>query len=420
MNGLSPGSMTSRSAFRLYALCGFAAIGAAAYYPRFIKANPGVSAYVSAAECMLRGETPLHCDATLFTYPPFFALLMVPFVSLPDWLVELIWYAVLLVTLAVALPVSEALTKRVFPGGWTARELVVFRCVALLLFLKFMLAVLENQSFDSIALIFLLLGVLAMVNGRQFAAGAGIAVAAALKVTPLIFLPYLLLKRRFAAAAAFVVVFAVLLVLPDLLLPPKQSWHTVTWLREVALGPFAVDPASIRLPFWVGANPLNQSMRGAISRIVDELKQPELFAVATYAVVGTYIVTVGALILKSLRDDRLVPVDCALLMISMLLLSPVSSRSHFVALILPYMLALAAVRRGQATRTVGTVVLSLSFLLATGSSNDVVGQAVSEWGHWYGLMTWGTLVLVVPLGMVIWTMTPVAGDKPCTVKGGSA
>lgn len=380
-----------------------AVVTIAAYYPRFIKEAGGLLFYPAAAECMLRGETPLHCKTTLFAYPPFFALLSVPLVAMPMWLREIFWYLVLIGTLVASLRLCEVLARRLFPGDWTERELAQFRILTLVLSLKFMLAVLENQAFDSIALTFVLLGLLALVSERSILAGAGFAVAAALKVTPLIFLPYLLLKRRFAGAAGFVVVLIFLTLLPDILLPPKESWHVTVWLREVVLGPFFSDPTSIKLPFWLGNTPMNQSFHGALARIVKEGDQSQQFALALRIVSGLYILVVSALMLKSLRHNRLIAVDGALLVISALLLSPVSSQSHFVGLMLPYSILVAALIRGHSTSASNAVVLLASFVLATATSNDLVGRAFTGWALWNNLPVLGTLVLIVQLGVLIWS-----------------
>jgi Gpi18-like mannosyltransferase len=167
------------------------------------------------------------------------------------WLREIFWYLVLIGTLFAALRLCEALVRRLFPGNWTERELAHFRIVSFILSLKFILAVLENQSYDSIALTFILLGLLALLSERSVLAGASLATAAALKVTPLIFLPYLLVKRRFAAAVTFAGMYVFITLLPDMLLPPKESWHAVIWVREVLLGPFFGDPTKLKYTFWI-------------------------------------------------------------------------------------------------------------------------------------------------------------------------
>jgi alpha-1,2-mannosyltransferase len=391
------------STFQRRALWVASVIAIGAYYPRFIKEAGGLLYYPAAAECMLRGETPLHCKTTLFAYPPFFALLSVPLVAMPVWLREVFWYLVLIGTLIASLQLCETLARRLFPGDWTERELAQFRILTFVLSLKFMLAVLENQAFDSIALVFILLGLLALISKRSVLAGAGIAVAAALKVTPLIFLPYLLIKRRFAGAAAFVVVFVFLTLLPDILLPPNESWHVTIWLREVMLGPFFSDPTSIKLPFWFGNTPMNQSFHGALARIINGGDQSQQFAMALRIVSGLYVLGIGIVMLKSLRHDRLIAVDGALLVISALLLSPVSSQSHFVGLMLPYSILAAALIKDRSTSAYNAAVLLASFVLVTATSNDLVGRSFTGWALWNNLPVLGTLVLIVQLGVLIWS-----------------
>lgn len=379
------------------------AIAIAAYYPRFIKDPGGLLFYPAAAECILRGETPLHCKATYFAYPPFSALLVIPLVALPVWLRDAVWYLILVGALIGSLHLCEALVRRLFPGEWTERELTLYRALIFILSLKFMLSVLENQSFDSISLAFILLGLFALVHERPVMGGASLAVAAALKVTPLIFLPYLLLKRKIAAAATFAGVVAFLTLLPDILLPPKESWHAAIWVREVLLGPFFNDP-SIKLPFWVGASPMNQSFRAALARIFDESNRSETFIMAERLVSGLYLLGVGFTLFKSMRDDRPIAAEGAMLVVSGLLLSPVTSQSHFVGLMLPYSILAAALVRHRPTSVHTGVVLFASFMLATATSNDLVGRTFTGWALWNNLPMWGALVLVVQLGALIWSI----------------
>jgi hypothetical protein len=54
---------------------------AAAYYPRFVKLPAGMETFSQAASCLWHGEMLQVCDQG-FTYPPFFAFLMLPFVPM--------------------------------------------------------------------------------------------------------------------------------------------------------------------------------------------------------------------------------------------------------------------------------------------------------------------------------------------------
>lgn len=378
-----------------------AIVALAAYYPRFLKGG-GLHIFPVAAECMLRGETPLHCKSVIFAYPPFFALLFVPLTAMPPWLRELFWYFVLAATVFASLRLCEVLARKLFPGGWSDHDLALLRVFTFVLTLKFILAVFENQAYDSIAFVFIMLGLLAVTNGRWVLGASGFAVAAALKVTPLIFLPYLLFKGRFGAALIFVVVVAGLSLLPDLLLPPKESSHVVVWVREVLLAPFFVEHAPVILPFWVTDSPMNQSLHAAVSRVISEATHPRQFALAFRVVAGIYTAVLAVLLLRSRRDDRLVAVDSALLIVSALLLSPVSSQSHFIGLMLPYALVTAAFLKVPRMREFNAGMLLASFVLATATSNDSVGRAFTGWALSHNLPMWGTLLLLVPLGALIW------------------
>ncbi len=266
-----------------------AVIALAAYYPRYLKGE-GVGVFAAAADCMLRGQTPLHCPVVIFAYPPFFALLAVPLALMPAWLGHLVWYLVLVGTLYAALRLCEALALRLFPGQWSERELAWLRVLGVALTLKFILAVLENQAYDSIAFVFILLGLMGLSGGRTLLGSASLAAAAALKVTPLIFLPYLLFKRRFAGAAVFTAVVVVLTLLPDIVLPPQTGSHALIWVREVMIAPFhqlGTTPPAFH--FWVTDSPMNQSFHGAVARLISEEGEPQLYTMVLRIVEAVYI-----------------------------------------------------------------------------------------------------------------------------------
>ena len=404
-----------------------AAFAIAAYFPRF-RHGGGSAIYSAAADCMLHGQTPRHCGELIYAYPPFFALLWTPLAPLPALPRVVIWYLVVIGTIFASLRICEMLARRLFPGDWSQRELAAFRIFTFVLSLKFILAVLENQAYDSVAVVFILLGLLALISGRSLLGAASLATAAALKVTALIFLPYLLFKRRFTAASVFAAVLVLLSLLPDILLPPKAQWHITVWLRDVILAPLNLK-LGFDLPFWVTDSPMNQTFRAAIVRlftgvhqqqpygVVFAIMQSTSFALALYSVMGLYILVVGFVMLKSQRHDRLVAVDGALLVVSALLLTPVSSQSHFVGLMLPYALLAAALIKDGSARVFYAAMLLASFVLATATSNDLVGRSFTGWALWNSLPVYGTLVLVVPLAVLIWSGSVLRQPRHETLAG---
>jgi hypothetical protein len=363
-----------RCQFRHYRVWLFVALAAAAYYPRFIKLPAGVETYPQAAACLWNGQMLQACDPG-FTYPPFFAFVMLPFAPMPLWLRDLVWYVVTFAATLGALRLSESIVRKAVAVPLDSAELCWLRFFTLLLSAKLILAVFENQAYDTLVLVAVLAGLAALTSGRGVAAGTGLALAAALKATPLIFLPYLLWKRYFAAAAAFVLVYAIASLLPDILFAPADAHsYFSTWLQEVAGPSLGLNPADAPLAFWDGPNILNHSLRGAVALNVDEAGQRALFETVLAAADGCFIAVVGALVALSPRRPELIAIDGSLLLIAMLMLSPMTSRSHYVVLLLPYMTLAALNLRDEHNASVGRGVLGTSFALVTLAGNDAVGR----------------------------------------------
>lgn len=380
------------------------AFAAAAYYPRFVKLPAGMTTYPQAASCLWHGQMLQACEQG-FTYPPFFALVMLPFAVMPLWLRDLVWYGVTLAATIGAFRLSESLARKALPAPLDNAELFWLRILALLLSAKVILAVFENQAYDALVLVAILLGLVALRDGRAFAAGVGLALAAALKATPLIFLPYLVWKRHFASAAAFVLVYGAASLLPDILFAPAGGpGYFSTWLGEVAGPSLGVSPAGaagVPFAFWDGANILNHSLRGAISLNIDEVHHRSLFEAALASADGCFAVIVGTLLAVSPRRPQSIAIDGSLLLIAMLMLSPMTSRSHYVALLLPYMTLVAANWRDPRSGALGRAVLATSFILVTLTGNDVVGPAVTVWAYRHSAIVLGTLVLLVYFSVLV-------------------
>jgi hypothetical protein len=386
--------------FRPYGAWPLVIFAAAAYYPRFIKLPAGMETYPQAASCLWHGQMLQACDQG-FTYPPFFAFIMLPFVPMPLWLRDLVWYLVTLAATIGLFTLSESIVRKTVADPLERNELCWLRCLTLLLCAKLILAVFENQAYDALVVMFVLLGLAALTNGRELYAGSSFALAAALKVTPLIFLPYLLYKRHFTAAAAFAAIYAAASFLPDIFFAPAGAADGVahgyffTWLNEVPGRSLGVDPGGVKFAFWSGANILNHSLRGAIALNIDEAGHRALFDTVLAAVDGTFIMIVGTLIVLSPRRPQSIAIDGALLLIAMLMLSPMTSRSHYVALLLPYMALVGLNFRDDHAAKLGRAVLAVSFVLVTLAGNDAVGQAFTVWAYRHSAMVLGVLTLLI-------------------------
>jgi alpha-1,2-mannosyltransferase len=165
--------------------------------------------------------------------------------------------------------------------------------------------------------------------------GIGVGIAAGIKLTPLIFTPYLLLTRRFRAAAVSVATFVATIV-ASLVLLPRQSHQF--WLDRLFLNSSRVGNLA-----YVG----DQSLNGTLSRLAGSAA-----AARPYWLVCALVVGAAGLVLAAWTSRRGHEMPgiliCAL---TGLLVSPVSWSHHWVW-VAPGLVALTdlAVRGGTAAR----------------------------------------------------------------------
>jgi len=396
--------MTRKDALRQCGIWVALIVAAAAYFPRFAKDSVGMTLYPKAAECVLQGA-PLRQCAELFSYPPVFAFLMAPFAAMPMGLRVVVWYVISVAATVGCFMISEKLVMRLLPGRWSDNELAWLRIVTIIVSIKFVLAVFEWQAYDTLTYFIVLAGLWAVVVNRALWGAVLLAFATAIKATPLVFLPYLVVKRRFLAAAIFTVVFIALWLLPDAYAALKnmRPHYLETWLRLIAGPALANDanPDALFWTSWAGANILNHSFTGMVARLVVDTSFAAQGKAILYALCAVYIAIVGLLLLRSRRRDDFAAIDGSILVISMLMLSPMTSRYHYILLILPYMTVVGLAVRDSSLRIAAIVTVVASFIFGTATSNDLAGRVLTEWSYAHNFLNYSALVLLVFLGYVI-------------------
>jgi Glycosyltransferase family 87 len=393
-------------------------------YCRHFSEDAGVTLYVEAARCMLDGK-PLQTCNPFYTYPPIVALLTIPLVPLPLVLQNIVWYALTIGGLLWGMFLIVPLAQRLSPSGWSMRELVLLYGVGIALSLKFVFAAIASQSYDVLVVLFILIGLANLAkdwpNNRSHAslwAGLSFGCAAALKATPLLFLPYLIVRRHYCAAVAMAIALVSLSLLPDLtfaLARKSGEGYLLAWLQQVA-HPALTEKINGNLhTFWVASNTNNNSLRGLVGAVVSD--GTPAFSRVLYTVYAVYALVVGVIILATGKRTAAITIDGALLLMSMLLLSPMSSESHYVALGLPIFGATAMWLKGDdRVRETTRYCLIISFLLINAAARDIVGMEMTTWAKDHRLLVVDVLLLIVPYALLVRTWQPlrsfVAGVSP--------
>ena len=377
-------------------------LGVALYYFRFSLHPDGMTLYPKAAACMLNGQ-PMGICSPGFTYPPLFGFAMMPFVFLPMWVRNVLWYAVLIGATWGSFRLAESLVCSSLSIQFDKPELIRFRLVSLVLAFNFVLADLENQAFDVLVLFFLLIGLIGLTRENAIWSSIGFGVAAALKATPLLFFPYILFKKGWKLFTLCVVSYLTLSLLPDLFLRVENDMTTYygNWIRQVALQPFFAGDSGGMPRFWEGENVLNQSLRAFVYRITLGMHIQQHFILVLYGAYSLGLIYMLWVFSRSLRLQNDVVLDGSLLIIGMLLFSPMSSKSHFVALILPFMMITAYMLTDPGLR-IGLLFASvLSCALNNLTSKDLVGRQLSEMAGYGGSVTLGTITLALAIGYLV-------------------
>src|SRR5256714_4571780 len=324
-----------------------------------------------------------------FTYPPFAALAMAPMAILPWWAVNALAVAGTAVATVVILnwfvrPVAARY-------GWTGWFTVAVATIVVAVFEPLR----ETVSFGQVNMLLLFL---VLVDFRLFIGrgsrlgGVAIGLATAIKLTPGIFVLYLLLTRRFRAALTALATTAAATVLAMLVAPDasREFWTNALW-----------DTDRVGTLSFIS----NQSLEGFVARLHPTNPSNVLWAGLVLVVLAVW----AARVLRTARtgDDL---AGIALTGIVGCLVSPVTWVHHMVwtlpALLLLFDRGLAAGGRLRRARLglCGALFALLSSRLIWGFADHFTGIGVLM-SNAYVL---ATVMLLVALPIAV----PASGQVP--------
>jgi hypothetical protein len=326
--------------------------------------------------------------------PPIMAIVLFPLAKLPPLWAALTWYYLKAgLTLLALRWVFQIVAETEIPFPPWARGLTV------MLSLRPIMSDLQHGNVN-LFILFLVIGALvAFVRRRDVLAGVVLALAIACKVTPALFVPYLIWKRAWRALAGCALGMTLFLwpgFLPALVLGHEENHKQLTsWYKEM-VHPFLVEGK-------VTSEHNNQSLPGLVARLathspsfstyVNDQYTPTHYdnwldldpAAASWIVKGCMAVF-GLLILWSCRTIAATrqgwraSAEFSLILLGMLLFSERTWKHHCVTLALPfavlcYYLACCQPSRPLAGYLVGTLAIVTLLMAATSTlQGDEVGK----------------------------------------------
>lgn len=329
----------------------------------------------------------------LYKYSPSFAVLIAPVGILPLFLAQLAW----LVGMCLCLFFIVRWSKRMIMGDRSPPAYLYL--LTLLVTSRFWVREFWLGQTDFLMLLFVFLFILSADKGNDFKAGVFLALSAIIKPTSLIFLPYLLYRRKFKLVGSLMVGGVVLFFLPSIVYGISGGLNLFYGWKAIM---------SVSSPPLITAY-VNQSLFGFFHRFLTVPSEVSILSLGpVVANILVYVTAVSLFLLLLLLSHRSKAVksslaanretvEYSLLLIFMALLSPLGWFQNFFSSVLAYMLLLYYLFEVGFEDRLVVVLAILSFLLVNIFNFETVGRATSDLFLALSFITFGILLLIVCL-----------------------
>jgi hypothetical protein len=353
-------------------------------------------------------------DRHNYPNPPIMVLLLKPLVELPPLLGSLGWFylkvAMALLCLYCTFRMIET-PARPFPAWGKA--------LAVLLSLRPIMGDLSHGNVNIFILFLVVASLYAFRHGRDLACGLLLALATACKVTPALFVPYLVWKRAWGTLAGCALGLALFFwVVPGLFLGMGRNAELLhTWYERMIV-PYVFEGE-------VTSEHHNQSLPGLVYRLTTQSPSFSTFvndrytpleyhnvlalepAVARGLVKGAMLVF-AVLIVWTCRTPTAprsgwrLAAEFSLIVLGMLMFSERTWKHHCVTLLLPFSVLayyLSACRPGPALRgyLIGTLVVVVLLMSTTSTGLVASLERPAKLAQAYGAYVWAYAFLMAAL-----------------------
>ena len=355
--------------------------------------------YYHAAREVISGRDPYQKslgDWTPYIYPPLLAELISPLALLPLPIAAYLWFLISAASVVAAgwMSANLALNRAESPGkDQNINDAMFARAIAACAVVVVVRFVLDNFNLgqvNNLVVALVVLHIYLYVRDRKTLSAFALVLAVSIKLTPLVLLLYHIAKLRikFAVACAALLLAVMTLSFLPFGLRGAEVFHTF-WSRTVR-NEQGYDLA------YSG----NQSLRGAIARTTDGdenaagLKHTDTSRAPSDKY--TLLISIGllALAVYAALGARGEAAAAAPFFCCMVMLSPLSWKAHYVAMIPPIAYLLVTARTFCKARIMIWATLGVVFGLFNLTSPRVIGVAAAEWADEHSMVFAGALIVL--------------------------
>lgn len=386
--------------------------------------------YAEVGELVLTGHDPYSAEAIgLYIMPPLFSVLAVPlalgtraapYLTMAAWLTAMAACLFGCIYLAIWLVYGRPLSLRGRPGAISLTSAAAL--VPALLTWRYVLQNARWLQSNFLVLLLVLAGCYLLARHRAERGGAMVGAGVALKVMPVLFVPYFALKRWWRVAIWAVASAAVVSAASLFVLAPGELWtYARNWMGRTKSIPTPVDWGSHSLFAMVDRYVGHGVLVNRELLSVDVAPTASGDPAVTVVVIGLVAALVLLFIASAWKGGRdpasaEVTVEFAMVLVLIPLVSPSKSWTHyFVFMLLAHVVLWRAASsraawnredEGLTVRQRSTVrwLLGLSVLLGLLVSASITGSAIARSLQMLSLLTFSALVAFLALAYLRWIM----------------
>ena len=362
-------------------------------------------AYHQATQAVLRADLPSayqHAGRP-YQYPPTLATLLTPMGLLPYRAALAIWIVGCLALLLWAFRATEEVLCPPVSG--------IDKFIGFLVVYRLVHSDFANGNANVLMLGILVLGFFLERRGSSLRAGGALALAASIKVAPILLLPWMLWRRRWRMSAGFLAGLLLWGVLvPATILGPTQFGESFRSWYGGLLAPMNVAAEQYEEP--VGAYFAGQSIRSLYHHLLratdasahdDDVVFVNIVNWSKGTVDALYLITAALIFGATLwifrgRDPTWSGSEIAAALLLTVLLSPLARKAHFVALYPAAVGAFTVVRmaKGRRRKTLGAL-YALAAALIILTAPGFLGSWLSKRAMAFCPLSWSAMILWVLL-----------------------
>jgi Glycosyltransferase family 87 len=390
---------------------------AALYIIKVISADAGdFMAYYGAANDIRQGKTIYFVEYmgwSSYSYPPFFAMLLVPLAALPLIVADTLW---LLLSVFLLFRIFRLIEGILDISTVFSDKMYKYWVILVLIFTsRFILYNFDNSQTTIVVLWGCLESLNLTLKNLYLLSGLVLATVISIKLMPLVVIPYFF-YRSYYKSGFWALSFLIFLNLLPSIFYGFEGYVSVLKQWNAVINPVNND-------FIFGENDIEESVhslsalfaglftdrmtRHGINRHITVLSHEKIIfwhSMAQLFFISLTLFFLKTMPFKSIANKRRIFGEFSYLMLIVPIIFPHQQKYAFV-MILPAVAficlhILQKKQEGILLKNIIALMLCV-WLLTTATTDGIIGKNLFECAQYFKLITWGTILLIIPLSICL-------------------